>query len=324
MLTRHYPLVALFILNVVGAAFAMPDPPGQATVVLARSETILVPQGLSAPKLLYPQGRVDYDVVERLLDAAVFSLTGAAKSAGWRALFPGRERVGIIVEAGRYPVQLATVECLIDALVDAGSSPAAITVFSADERDLFMAGFNINRDERSVRVMGTDAEGFRGGMSRIVTDYCDVLINLGTLQADADLGFSGCVANTLCCVPTPKRLQLRREPEQVGSVAAMPAIRQKLRLNLLEAYLPLLDVPGAEKVTRQYGGLLAGTDPVAVDAVGRKILEGCRGAHRGQAWPLPGTADYLQPARDNYRLGQSDLSRITLKLQGYDQDAFVP
>lgn len=314
-----------FVLLIVAAtmAFAMPDPPGPATVCIARADHILVPQGLSAPKVLYPQGRVDYDVVEKLVDGVMECLTGKEKTDAWRALFPAVDRVGIMVEAGRYPVQLATVETVIDRLVNAGVNPANIVVFSGDERDLFIAGFSVNRDPQSVRVMGTEAEGFRGGVSRIAIDYCDALINVGTLQVDAELGFIGCVANALACVPNPQRIQLRTTPALLGSVAARPVVRQKLRLNLLEAYLPLLDTDGKEKVTWQYGGLLAGTDPVAVDVLGRQILQGCRNASKGVAWPLPEAVDYLAPAQERYRLGQADPKQITVKLQGNETDAFL-
>lgn len=320
---RATQLLLFVVIVAATAAYALPDAPGPAKVCVARADRILAPPGISAPKILYPQGRVDFDVVENLVDTVIERLTGKEKSDGWRALFSGVDRVGIMVEAGRYPVQLATVETVIDRLVGAGVNPTNIIVFSGDERDLFLAGFSISHDARSVRVVGTEVEGFRGGVSRIVSDYCDALINIGALQVDPEIGFLGCVTNTLSCVPTPQRLELRGDPVRLGGVAAMPVLRQKLRLNLLEAYLPLLDVVGKDKVTWQYGGLLAGTDAVAVDVLGRRILEGCRTASKGTAWPLPQATDYLRPAQERYRLGQSDPTQITVDLQGNETDSFL-
>ena len=197
-------------------------------------------------------------------------------------------------------------------------------VFASDEADLFNAGFTVSHDDRSVRVIGTDAEGFRGGVSRVVSDYCDALISIATLRADPETGFAGCVANALCCVPNVQRVALRRTPEQLGEPAGLPAVRQKLKLNLLEAYLPLLDTQGANKITWQYKGLLAGVDPVAVDTVGRGILRACRDAQRGQPWPLASDGDYLQVAQERYRLGQSDRTQIAVKLLGYEKDSYLP
>lgn len=327
MLSR--PLLPLMIVLVTAtvAGFAAPASPGAATVYVARAPRILAPQGISAPKLLYPEGRVDYDVVAKLVDTAVGALTGAEKEEGWQKLFAGTDRVGIMIGAGDYPVQTATVETVVDRLINAGISPRNIIVFSGDERDLFVAGYNISRDDKTVRVLGTESEGFRGGFSRIVSDYCDALINISALEVDSELGFGGCVANALTCVPTVQRVELRGHPELIGSVPAMPVFRQKLRLNLLEAYLPLLDTieqgKVKEKITWQYGGLIAGTDPVAVDLVGRQILQGCRQASKGQPWPLPEATDYLQPAQGKYRLGTADRKQITVKVEGYTQDAFV-
>jgi Domain of unknown function (DUF362) len=218
---------------------------------------------------------------------------------------------------------LATVETVIDRLVSAGLNPANIVVFGADEADMFNAGFNINHDGHTVRVLGSESEGFRGGISRIVSDYCDALINIATLRVDPELGFSGCVANTLVCVPMVQRVALRQDPRQVGSVAALPVVRQKLRLNLLEAYLPLLDQVGETKVTCQYRGLLAGADAVAVDEIGRQVLQAARNEAKGYPWPLPQAADYLQAAQDRYRVGQADPKAITVKLVGPQQGSYL-
>lgn len=135
ILLRHL-LAVTFALGIVAqAAPAMPDPPGPATVYVARAERILVPQGLSAPRLLYPLGRVDYDVVERLVDSAAAAVAGTSDGSAWRRLFSATSRIGIMVDAGRYPVQLATVETVIDRLVNSGVPPSAIVVFASDEAD---------------------------------------------------------------------------------------------------------------------------------------------------------------------------------------------
>ena len=318
------PILLLCCAVAAALGWAKPDPPGPATVHVVRSANILVPQGIFAPHILYPEGRVDFDVVERLVDRAMMELTGQPADVAWQEFFSPNDTVGLMIETARYPVQAATVEVIIDRLVGIGVSPAKIIVFSGDERDLFAAGYNINRGPAGVRVLGTESEGFRGGMSRIVTDYCDAIINLGTLRTDPELGMAGCVANALASVPNVKRVALRQDPATVAEVAAHPALRGKVRLNLLEAYLPLLEMVGQARTTWQYKGLLAGTDPVAVDTVGLQILQGCRRAHKGADWPLPAAPDYLQAAQESYRLGQSRAASITAKLWGPDEDSFLP
>lgn len=320
------PLRSLIVATLtlcVTVAWSIPDPPGPATVHVARAETILVPQGISAPRVLYPEGRVAFDAIEHILDRAMLSLTGEEGTAAWQQFLAGADRVGIMIDAGKYPVQAATVEIVIDRLVGAGIPPSRITVFSGDERDLFNAGFNISRDPNGVQVLGAESEGYRGGVSRIVGEYCDAIINLATLRVDPDLGMAGCVANALNCVPNVERVALRQTPELVPKVAAHPAVRAKTKLNILEAYLPLLEMNGAVKTTWQYRGLLVGTDTVAVDVVGRRILQACRNAYKQADWPLPLAPDYLRAAEQSYRVGQSDEALITVHLSGDETDNYL-
>lgn len=318
---RHLLLLtSLFVAVAVGAN---PDPPGAATVHVVRSQTILVPQGIFAPRVLYPEGRVDFDIIEQLVDGAISHLTGKPADMAWQQFFSANDTIGLMIETWRYPVQVATVEVIIDRLVGMGVSPSRIIVFGGDEHDLFSAGFNISRDTAGVRVLGAQSEGFRGGMSRIVTDYCDGIINVGALRTDPELGMAGCVANTLACVPNVKRVALRQTPLTLPQVAAHPAVRGKVRVSFLEAYLPLLETTGQARVTWQYKGLIAGTDMVAVDMVGLKVLQGCRNAHKGAEWPLPAVPEYLKAAQEDYRVGQSQEGLITTKLWGNTEESFL-
>lgn len=307
----------------VTAALAMPDPPGQAVVCVSRAERILVPQGLGAPRLLYPQGRVDINIIEQLLDNGLEGLVGVKGAAAWRHFVSPLDKVGLLVDVGDYPVLTSTVEILIDCLVGAGVQPDNIRVIGGDERDLFAAGFTIRREGRGVKVQGAASEGYRAGVSRLVTDYCDVLINVASLRVDAELGLAGCVANALSVVPHTERTRLRRDPLRLGSVGALPALRQKQRLCLLEAYLPGYEGAGKERQTWEYKGLLLSTDPVAVDVIGRQLLETHRSLVAGAPSPLSPEPAYLTAAQRSFRLGQSDPALITVRLQGQEAESYL-
>jgi uncharacterized protein (DUF362 family) len=160
-------------------------------------------------------------------------------------------------------------------------------------------------------------------MSRLVTGDLQVLINVATLKADAEIGMAGCVANCLACVPEVERRRLRADAAALPSVAAHPAIRMKLRLNFLEAYLPVVDPQPKEPITTQYCGLIVGTDPVAVDTIGLQVLQACRDAHRQQPWPLTPEALYLRAAQQEFRVGQADQSQITVRLTGPEEGSYL-
>lgn len=308
-------LTALAVLA-VPSAWAMPDRPGAAVVAVARAERILVPPGLFAPRILYPEGRVEFGIVERLVDQCLEGLTGLQHGDAWRQYVSPVDKVAILVDVSTPPVQTATVEVIIDRLVGAGVQPANICVFGSDERGLFSAGFNVSHDGPGVRTYGADSEGYRGGMSRIVTGDLQVLINLATLKADAEIGMAGCVSNFLACVPEVERRRLRRDPALVPTVAAHPAVRAKLRLNFLEAYLPAVDHDGADPPRVEYRGLIASTDPVAADTIGLRILQGCRDAYKQGPWPLDPPVVYLSLAQEEFRVGQAEAAQISVRLLG--------
>jgi hypothetical protein len=312
----------IILLYLGSVAFANPDLPGSASVHVVRAETILVPEGISAPRMLYPEGRVDFDVIEKLVDQGMQSLVGRSDAGAWQNFFAPNARIGIMIDAGKYPVQSATVEVIIDRLVGAGVLPTRIVVFGGDERELFAAGFNINREPSGVRVLGAESEGYRGGISRIVLEQCDVIITVAALRADPDLGMAGCVAGMLAAVPNVTRVAARVNPELLPAAVAHPVLRARTKLHILEAYLPLLEMRGQSKVTVQYKGLLMGADPVALDVIGRRILQRCRDAYKQAPWPLPEAPDYL-PLAQECRLGQADPAKITVQLTGPEQDAFL-
>lgn len=316
-------VLLVLCLTCAAAAWTAPEPPGPATVHVVRSDTILVPQGIFAPRILYPEGRVDFDVIERMVDDLMRSVTGQGPNESWRQLFSPSDTIGIMIGTGAYPVQVATVEVLVDRLVKSGFAPQRIIVFGGDERELFSAGFSISRDPGGVRVLGTESEGYRGGISRIVSEYCDAIINVASLQADPQLGMAGCVANTLVAVPNVKRVAILQQPETLPAIAAHAAVRRKIKLNLLEAYLPLLEMADQTRTTWQYKGLLGGTDMVAVDTVGWRILQAGAKACKADGGPLAPEPQYLRTAQETYQLGQAQEDRISVELSGSEQDSYL-
>ena len=75
--------------------------------------------------------------------------------------------------------------------------------------------------------------------------------------------------------------------------------------------------------TWRYCGLLAGVDPVAVDATGARILSAYRRQHFGEDRPLVPTPHHIEVADRTYRLGTSDPTRIELVRLGWEEGALV-
>jgi hypothetical protein len=113
----------------------------------------------------------------------------------------------------------------------------------------------------------------------------------------------------------------------LGKIWTMPVIKDKTRLNILVALTPQFYGRGANFFDRryvwQYKGLIAGTDPVAVDAVGAELLRLKRVAHFGEDRALDVPPVHITLADKKYRLGVSDLKRIDIIKIGWTDDILL-
>lgn len=303
----------LMLLALLGAGF--PAWCASARVCEARAENILLPEGPLAPAFIYPEGKLDYRVVEKLLDDALLALTGASTvREAWAAHFSPTDRVGIQIDVGSPPVHNTLLEAVTLSLLACGVPQDNIVVYSGEESALFRAGFDLTPSPGRVRVLGADAAGYRKGISRIVLDHCSAIINLARLRADPRVGMCGALTNCLAVVPFEERERLFRTPHQLPSAAALAPLRMKTRLHVLDALRPaLLSGEGsASPRTWTYGGVLLSTDPVAVDAVGREVLLTKLREADPQLSDLAPPVAYLAAAQKRYRLGVADLANIEL------------
>jgi hypothetical protein len=72
-----------------------------------------------------------------------------------------------------------------------------------------------------------------------------------------------------------------------------------------------------------YGGLIIGVDPVAVDATGARIIEAKRKLYFGDGRPISPPPHHIEVAGDRYGLGVSDPARIDLVRLGWQEDALI-
>lgn len=306
-------VVGLAVLTAVAAAWCAPDPPPQRSLVaVARAERILVPEGIRAPAWLYPEGRVEQGVVEKLLDAAVIACTGEATTDGaWRALISPNDRVGIQIDPEGIEAHDAVLDLLVRSIADAGVPLRNITIYAGEETALFRAGFDLSGRMPGVTVRASDALGYRGGVSRVVIDHCTKIINLVRLRVDPRLGMHGAVANCLQAVPYSERRRLERDPTLLPTAAANAVLRRLIALHVYDALFPIHRYPEVgDPETWQFGGVIASTDPVALDTIGRQVLLEKLRETDPELQCLTPPAAWLLPAADIYDLGTADPGQI--------------
>lgn len=307
---RTLRLVALIALLAAGASALRADPgvPASSEVVVVRAEQIMTQEGLLNPTWLFPDGRIDYRVIEWLLNQTVSAVTGEEDAmTAWKSLISPGDRVGIQIDVAGIQPHDPVLEALVRRIVDVGVPLRNIVIYSADETELFRAGYDISGTVPGATVMASDAVKYRDGISRVVLDHVTKIINLSRLRVDPEIGMHGALANYLAVVPYEERTRLRRNPDQLAAAAAIPTVRRSSILHIIHALEPAYAVSdsGRKYSVWQYNGLLASVDPVAVDTVAQGILRERISEELGAEAAASLQVPYLVAAAEQFRLGNT-------------------
>ena len=105
------------------------------------------------------------------------------------------------------------------------------------------------------------------------------------------------------------------------------ANKEKTRLNVLVMFTPLFHGVGPhhfnKKYTWEYKGILVGTDPVAVDVTGLRILLAKRKEYFNEEKALAVPAKHIQVADTDYGLGVSDPAKIEVVKVGWKEGSLI-
>jgi uncharacterized protein (DUF362 family) len=292
---------------------------------MASSKVVVIrARGFSAGRDL-PAG-----TVRRMYEAGIRGLTGESDpDAGLRRLFGPSDRVGIKINTigGKLLSTRPDVSFpLASWLAEKAVKPGSVVIWDRTNRELKAAGYRLSSEGSGPRVFGTDTEGAGYGAQLVI--HRDIGSLFSSIQASAvtasislailkDHGMAGVTAgmkNYFGAIHNPNKYHDGRCDPYVAHVFDAPPVKDKHRLTILDALTvqyhrgPSYHPQWAERA----GAIVFGTDPVATDAVGWRLIEGLR-AKKG----LPSLAEerrepsYLATA-EKLGLGTADPSRITL------------
>jgi uncharacterized protein (DUF362 family) len=242
------------------------------------------------PGLVTATGALDPKLLEAALGAAVARAAGEATPvAAMRKLFNPRDVVGIKVNClgGRGVSTRPEAALQLAAFLRAaGIAADRIYVWDRTDRELRAAGYTIGAG-RSARVYGTnedyDERLVEWGPSasrfdRRLANELTAVVSFTHLKDHGLAGASLTMKNWYGAIHNPNKLHDDGCAPYVPHLVACPVIHDKLRLNVLDgAVAQCQGGPGrAPRWAWPYGGFLASTDPVAVDAVARDVLEARR------------------------------------------------
>ncbi len=150
------------------------------------------------------------------------------------------------------------------------------------------------------------------------------LINLPMLRTHRLTGMGTVFKNYILFSGRP-RVYHQEGNSKLGEVWNMPHVKGKTKLTIVDALYPVFE-GGPQRDPRymwRYNGLIAGTDPVAVEAVGLRLIEAKRKETRGEFWQLSPPALCVEAAEKEYGLGMSDMAKIDLEVLGWKEDLLL-
>ncbi len=186
-----------------------------------------------------------------------------------------------------------------------------------DKRWYYFADVEEKYDAYTIPYMIN--EGKYSYFSKICTQQVDKIINVPIMK-NAGTAVTICLKNlAFGSVTNTSRLHQYHWHSACAQVCAFPPLRDKVVLNIADGLIGCYDGgPAANpQFICRYNTLLVGSDPVAVDRIGHKMVIGRRVAEGRQKEDTPKGITQLEMAQ-KYGLGVADMDAIELIERNYE------
>ncbi len=259
----------------------------RAKVVLVRDEAAIA-----------KNGEINTTVIQKMLDDAVTSLLGKEDPVeAWKLLVKPEDVVGVKSNVWRYlPTPKEIEQAIKKRIKDAGVPEQ-----------------NIGIDDRGV-------------LKNPIFKKSTALINVRPFRTHHWAGVGGCLKNYIMFVKFPP-LYHGNSCASLAKIWSLPIVKDKTRLNVLVLLQPLFYGIGPHHYDPTYSwnykGILVGTDPVALDAVGVHLLKAKRLDYFKEDRPMKPSPRHVVFADTKYDLGTSDLKNIELVKLGWKEGILI-
>jgi len=282
----------------VAGGTAMAAALGSGILGEARAEATAKVVLIRNAEVLGPQYKVQGEILQSMLDEAVKTLLGANDPLeAWRKLIKSSDVVGVKSnEWGKLPTPKELETAIKRRLLDVGVAEGNMDI--AD----------------------------RGVLNNPIFLKATALVNVRPLRTHHWAGVGTCLKNYIQF--DPNRSSFHDEAcAALGKIWTYPIVQGKTRLNILSVLTPQFYGRGANffdtRYVWPYKGLIVGTDPVAVDAVGAHLLQVKRVAFFSEDRALDVPPSHIVVADKKYHLGVSDLSRIQVIKLGWMEEVLI-
>jgi uncharacterized protein (DUF362 family) len=286
-----------------------------------------------------PDGHVREQPLMEMVNRGITELTGAVTlSDAWHQFFMPGDVIGLKINAisfrGLTNTPLAThypalTNAIISSCGGTGIEEKQFVIWDRSDAELVNLGYTPSNDTGNVRIFGTykhhhksEGIGFHPELysagkkstriSRILSDICTTMINVPVIKPHPLAGITAALKNHYGTIDNPSSFHFGACTDPgIPEINAISMIRKKERLVICNALQAIYKGGISWKPANawSYGGIILGTDPVAVDRVCLKIINEKR-LQEGKAI-IDNRARYIQLS-DQLGIGVADLDKIDL------------
>lgn len=292
--TRRDFLRTAAIAPFAGAAFAHSLRVSEKKEALRSAKVVLIRDENAVIAFKKP----DPEVVRKMMDSAIAELMGESNAVdAWKKLVMPSDIVGIKSNVWRYiPTPKAVEEVIKQRVMDVGVPEE-----------------NISITDRGVR-------------QDPIFQKATALINARPGRTHHWSGIGGCIKNPITFSSQP----VSYHGDSCADLARLWDdfnLKERTKLNVLVMLYPQFHGIGPHSYSDQYvwdyKGILVSQDPVAVDAVGLRIIQAKRREYFGKDLPMQTPAKHIRLADERHNLGISDPSKIELVKMGWEEDILI-
>lgn len=238
------------------------------------------------------RGKLDVSRMGALLDRLLREHFNTADPVEpLRSLFSSQDRVGIKVNClsgRRMSTHAELVEAIAQRLIRAGVPAKNILIWDRLSDDLRQGGFTLNAWGNPIACVGCDTLGYENELTlhrsigslfaKPVTVLCTAQVNVPVLKDHGIVGVTLGMKNFFGAIHNPNKYHPNGGDPYVADLYSHPNIGGKVRLTIVDALevQPEGGPPFQPDWCMDYGGLMTGSDPVALDRIGWKMIEDLR------------------------------------------------
>lgn len=265
--------------------------------VAAKSKVVLVRNS----KVITENGEVNDALLSEMLKTAIEKFSGEkSNEVLWKKYFSNEDIIGLkintlglntIAKSSLTNHFSAMTNTIIESLKSAGFEDQNFIVWDRSNDEMISAGYTIQKENGTVKVFGTVesrnniawpgfSEEYSVGekktrITKILTGMCTKLINIPVLKDHGIAGFTGALKNHYGTISNARDFHGDNCTNPgIPEINILQPIRSKQKLIIADALMGVFN--GGPRWNRDsmwpYGGILIGTDPVAMDTIMLSII----------------------------------------------------